>query len=296
MAEIIKNTVAVVGGDRRYMYVSENLAKMGYTVYRLCSMDKDEIDENINTGTIDSVLPIMEYVLLPLPISKDSEYLFAPSFPEKISLEQCFGYINTNSVVVGGNITSKIGLKAAVNEIAIYDLLQNEELAIKNAVPTAEGAVELAISSTDRTIFGANCLVTGYGRISKILAKILKTMGANVTVTSRRSDHKAWIEVDGYNYCYTMDIKKIISNIDIVFNTVPDILFTKSIIERMKPSALIIDMASGDGGTDFLSADNNNISAIHALALPGKVAPISSAYYISEVANAYFQNHRGGWD
>ena len=294
MAEIIKNTVAVLGGDRRYMYVCENLAKMGYKVYRLCGVDKDELSENIESGAMDIVLPTVEYVILPMPVSKDNVNIFAPSFPENVSIDSCFRCINPESVVIGGCVTSVIGLKAAVNEIAIYDILENEELAIKNVIPTVEGAVELAINSTDKTLFGSKCLVIGYGRISKILARVLKAMGARVTVTSRRGDHKAWIIADGYDYCYTLDIKKVIDDVDVVFNTAPDMVLTKGVLKNMKEKALIIDLASGDGGTDFNSADELNIKAIHARALPGKTAPISSAQYISEVASAYFENHRGG--
>ena len=37
-----------------------------------------------------------------------------------------------------------------------------------------------------KTIFNSNCLVLGYGRCGKILANMLKGIGANVDVTYRK--------------------------------------------------------------------------------------------------------------
>ena len=54
------------------------------------------------------------------------------------------------------------------------------------------------------------------------------------------------------------------------------ILF-EDVIEKlllaMQPGALIIDLASGSGGTDFAAAEKLGLAAVHALSLPGKVAP-----------------------
>lgn len=49
------------------------------------------------------------------------------------------------------------------------DYLQREELAIANSVPTAEGAIQLAMEELPITISGARCLITGYGRVGQAL-------------------------------------------------------------------------------------------------------------------------------
>ena len=132
--------------------------------------------------------------------------------------------------------------------LSIVDLLETEELAVKNAIPTAEGALQQAMEMTDYTIFGANCIITGYGRISRLLATRLRAMGATVTITSRRSDHKAWIEAEGYHYCYTISLKDVVDSADIIFNTVPSPVLTRHVLRKMKREALIIDLASQPGG------------------------------------------------
>ena len=47
------------------------------------------------------------------------------------------------------------------------------------------------------TINGARCLVTGFGRIGKVLAVMLRGLGADVTVSARKAQDLAWIELFG---------------------------------------------------------------------------------------------------
>ena len=53
-----------------------------------------------------------------------------------------------------------------------------DEIAIANSIPTAEGAVQLAMERLPITIHGANALVLGFGRCGVTLARLLKAMGA----------------------------------------------------------------------------------------------------------------------
>ena len=63
-------------------------------------------------------------------------------------------------------------------------------------------------------------------------------------------------------------------------NTIPVQILDKSRLDLIKNDALIIDLASNPGGVDFEYAKSKDIKTIWALALPGKVAPVSSAEYI----------------
>ena len=60
---------------------------------------------------------------------------------------------------------------------------------------------------------------------------------------------------------------------DIIFNTVPAKIFSCVLLARIAGKALVIDLASGEGGVDFMSAERLGIETIHALSLPGKCAP-----------------------
>ena len=54
-------------------------------------------------------------------------------------------------------------------------------------------------------------------------------------------------------------------------------------LQYIRKDTLLIDLASNPGGIDESFAKNHNLKLIHALGLPGKVAPNSSAKFIKEV-------------
>lgn len=89
-----------------------------------------------------------------------------------------------------------------------------------NAVPTAEGAIEIAMREYLGTINNSKCLITGYGRIGKVLAKMLQGLGAKVYVSARRKESLAWIKLNGY---IPIDNNNLINSgeYDLIFNTVP---------------------------------------------------------------------------
>ena len=110
-----------------------------------------------------------------------------------------------------------------------------------NAFPTCEGALQLAMEQTAFTLQNARCLVIGAGRIGMLLARKLYALDAQVAVSAR---------------C-TRDFARIAAD--------------------MKPPCFIIDLASLPGGVaaDTLLPDGCRV--LHALSLPGKVAPLSAA-------------------
>lgn len=65
-----------------------------------------------------------------------------------------------------------------------------------------------------------------------------------------------------------------------IFNTVPVLLFSRDILQRMDRSTLLIDLASKPGGVDFTAAAELQLKTIWALSLPGRVAPKSAGFII----------------
>ena len=53
-------------------------------------------------------------------------------------------------------------------------------------------------------------------------------------------------------------------------------------LAALPAGCLILDLASQPGGTDFGCAKALGLTAIHALALPGKVAPVTAGTAIKE--------------
>ena len=65
-----------------------------------------------------------------------------------------------------------------------------------------------------------------------------------------------------------------------IFNTVPVLLFSRDILQRMDRSTLLIDLASKPGGVDFTAAAELQLKTIWARSLPGRVAPKSAGFII----------------
>jgi len=165
---------------------------------------------------------------------------------------------------------------------------------ITNAVPTAAGAIELAMSETPFTLHGSRCLVTGYGRIGKILSRMLCAIGARVSVEARKFSDLAMIAANGYDAIELNSLPDRVADFDIVFNTIPYMIFNREILGKLKPNALLIDLASRPGGVDFDAAAQMGIKVIWALSLPGKVAPVSAGTIIKEtITNVIAEMKKG---
>ncbi|MEG1875101.1 MAG: dipicolinate synthase subunit DpsA [Angelakisella sp.] len=250
MKDHLNTKIAILGGDRRYLYLSEKVAAIGFNTYHLFASHDDLEGAAVKSGDYHTLLPQCQAIILPMPVSRDGIRLNTPLWPEDILMSDCFRYMTRNTTVIGGLVTSFVAAEASAAGIAITDLLETEELAVRNALPTAEGALQIAMEETPYTIFGSRCVIAGYGRISRLLARMLRDLGAEVTVTTRKSEHMAWIAAEGYKSCHTAKLCEVAADGDIFFNTVPSPVFTKAVLGRMRHDALVIDLASMPGGGD----------------------------------------------
>ena len=82
-------------------------------------------------------------------------------------------------------------------------------------------------------------------------------------------------------------ILDIIAEMDTVVNTVPSLVITEDIIEKMSKESLIVDIASSPGGTDFAAAKTHGITAKLALGLPGIYTTSSSAELLKNAISKY---------
>ena len=146
-----------------------------------------------------------------------------------------------------------------------------------NAVPTAEGALALAMDNSDITVSGSSCLVVGCGRCGRALAKLLRGCGADVSVSSRKRKDRFWTRIHGCHPVETGELAETIEQFDYIFNTVPVRVVDAGVLQRMREDALLIELASGAAGMDMTAAAQLGRRAIFAPALPGKCAPKTAA-------------------
>ena len=278
-----KQTYAVVGGDMRQAYLADALATHcdDCPIYAMC-LDKDvTLCGNVKCGgDLAAVLPRCDVVILPLPLLDSAGALNTPLSFGTLALDECLQHISPQAMVFGGKITPQARQAAHARGIELIDYLEREELTVLNAVPTAEGAVEIALRELPITLLGANCVVAGYGRIGKILARLLRAFGANVTVVARSCEALAWACADGMHAAHLPLIDDTLAQSDVIFNTVPSLIFCERQLTLLRTRCLVIDLASQPGGVDFDAAKKLGVRTIWALSRPGKVAPESAGQVI----------------
>ncbi len=242
----------VIGGDLRQAHLAGRLAEEGYCVSGFL-FDKDvELSDLVcQVKQIEEALEANDVIILPLPITVDGETVNALFSDQKFSLKRCFTNINPKAQVFGGKVDPPIAALAAERGIEITDYLKREELAVLNAVPTGEGTVAIAMQELPTTLFGLECLITGYGRISKVLMKQLTGLGVKITVAARKYSDLAWIKISGCKAIHMSEIETCEKPFDLVINTVPAVILNEKVLSGLKKDCLVIDLASkpgGDGG------------------------------------------------
>jgi len=264
------NIFAVIGGDMRQAELASALRADGKRVrlfgFDSCSADFTGIEK---CDDIRYAVTGADCIILPLPCSSDGVRLNAPLCSSSPKLSEIYAAISKSSIIFGGKIDERMLRSMG---FTAYDYFKREELAILNAIPTAEGAIQLAMEQHPKTIHSSKCLVVGYGRIGKALSNMLKALNADVTVSVRKYSDEALVRSNGMTAARTSDIADIIGGFDIVFNTVPTTVITRKELLNADPELLIIDLASKPGGIDFDEARICGINTLWALSLPGKVA------------------------
>lgn len=260
--------ITVIGGDKRLKTAVKELSKKGFTVNTVGLYD----DENENTYG--------DVLLLPVPTTKDGETVFAPFARRKIYLSEVADKAD-NRLLLTCNYSFDGKNCIDYGSLDSYSLL--------NAIPTAEGAIKLAIENTSFTLWQSRVLVIGYGRVGKVLADRLKALGAYVTVSARKPADFALIKALGYNATETRNVSKSLCDYDIVFNTVDVKVIDKKAFYNCT-AKLLIDLSSL-GGFDISAARDCGITALKAPGLPGITAPLTAgkilAETVTEILNSY---------
>ncbi len=274
--------ILILGGDLRQLSVANEFKIEGYEVsffaFENCELPIPYYIYN----DIDSAFLENNIIILGMPVSRDGIHLNTPFSKLTVKLSDISDRIKPDKKIFGGILPDIYSGKGFKKNSIFYDYGKKEELTIKNVVPTVEGAIALAIENTPFTIHSSNILICGFGRIGKILAKDIASLGANVTVSARKPEDLAWIDCYGYNKIKTNRIYESVNTFDIIFNTIPSTVIDEECLKRVKKNALIIDLASGSGGVDLKYAKLLDINVIRALSIPGKVAPKTSGKIIKD--------------
>lgn len=291
---IFRQTIAILGGDTRQCSLAVRLAREGLAV-RVFGLPQEELPPEISSfSSWREAIEGSAAVVLPLPASPDGIRLNLPLAPttDSVSIAELFAAIPTTCLLAGGKFSPAVRALAEERGLTLFDYFKSEELQLKNALPTAEGAVSILMRECPRTVSGLSVGVTGFGRVSRALVRLLLAMNAKVTVAARK---RADIEEATAMGCKTVhltggrSLSALCESTEIIFNTVPHWIFSADILSEMPRNSLIIDLASAPGGVDASAAGANGIRVIWALSLPGKYAPVTAGEIIAETLLSYMR-------
>jgi len=277
----------VIGGDKRNIELARMLSGQGHNV-KLYGFVNYERETAMQCKNMYEAVTGAECIIGPIPCAHNCDSLNAPFHNSPIYVEELFRLIKPHQLFLAGYVKPDLLELAAKYNFRMLDMLKREELLIKNAIPTAEGAIKIAIEETDITLHGNQMMVIGYGRIGKILSLMLRGLGAKVLAVVDSSEALAMAESCGHKAIYFEDIESELKYADVIFNTVPEILLDKSNMRHIRKATLIIDLASPPYGVEVNDSRDYGLKVLYTNSLPGKVAPVTTATYILGVINNIF--------
>lgn len=269
--------IGLLGGDRRQATLAARLSERGYecAVWGLDTV-REALGGAVRCLGWRDALRGVSAVILPLPLTRDGVTLNAPlSGADPLRLTHLLDALPPDILLFGGRADPEFAGEVARRGIPFLDYFTCEELQIRNALPTAEGAVALAMDRLPVTLFGAEAAVLGYGRIARVLSRMLSALHMRVTVCARKSTDLSWAGLDG---CATLAINagtdwKALAECDAIFNTVPARILDRGALACLGKKPWILDLSAEPGGVDLAAASELGLRAERALSLPGKVAP-----------------------
>lgn len=291
--------ILFIGGDARQLEVIRKCTELDAAV-DLCGYD------NLDSGFLGSgkieLLPenMAKYDAIVLPVSgaDESGHIESIFTSQPLQLTEAHFMLMKKEVTIYTGIASNYLRNLCTKyQIPLVPLMERNDIAIYNSIPTVEGTLMMAIQNTDFTIHHSNCMVLGFGRVGMSLARALDALGAKVSVCARKPEDLARIYEMGLTPIELHHLKSHVSDVDILFNTIPAKVVTADVIANLKSTALIIDLASKPGGCDFRFAEKRGIKAILAPGLPGIVAPKTAGQIIANTLTRLLlekkRNHQG---
>ena len=268
----------VVGGDPRQAALAALLADDGHSVHTYALDQGEGVRCEPSMAGADRA----DCVVLPLPAMGADGKLNAPLAAERHELKEVLDALRPGQLVCAGMVGKSLKKMAEGRGLTLWDYFAREELAVLNAIPTAEGAIQIAMEELPITLHDARVLVVGFGRLGRALSPRLRALGAKVWVSARRYEQRAAAESMGLGSEGVDRLPDWLCSYDLVFNTVPVPVLGVEELAALKEGALVIDLASRPGGVDMDAASALGVRVIWALSLPGKVAPVTSGRYIKD--------------
>ncbi|NLN03493.1 MAG: dipicolinate synthase subunit DpsA [Clostridiaceae bacterium] len=285
----------LIGGDLRNVKLAALLEERGNEVYTFGLEGGAGGKFFYRCNSMTEAFARGDIIIGPIPFSQDGIKLNAPLHQADVELQDILDNIPKGRLLIAGKVPADFARKLADKNVKVIDIMDRDDMAILNSIPTAEGAVQIAMEELPVTIHNCKVMVLGLGKVGLTLAVLLKNIGAKVLVVVRNSRDISRAAAFGLECATYEELPLIIGEYKLLYNTVPAMVLDKNVLQFVAKDALIIDLASKPGGVDFEYAQYKGIKTIHALSLPGKVAPVTTAMYMETVIyNIIKEEYKGG--
>lgn len=279
--------VTLIGGDARQLEVIQKFSELDAAVTLIGFDNLQNLYSGVTKVAFSpEALGRTDAVILPVVGTDDNgvvESIFSTA--DMVLKDEHLAALPQHAKIYTGMAKPYLKKLCFEHNIQLVELLDRDDVAIYNSIPTAEGALMMAIQNTDITIHGSVCMVLGLGRTGLTMARTLQGLGAKVKVGIRKPEHFARAWEMGFAPFYLGELSHEVTNIDLLFNTIPTMIVTAQIIANMPHRAVIIDLASKPGGTDFRYAEKRGVKAMLAPGLPGIVAPKTAGRIIANTVS-----------
>jgi len=274
----IMEKVVILGGDNRQIELYNILIKEGYdaSLFGFDSIDKD------TTNDIYGKLDECDYLFLPIPYKTNRGLIKMPFSKNTHTLHDIQAALREDCVVLLGKSDSESEYFLNLRNLKYWDFLKDENFLVENARLTAEAAIAISMLRITKSLNDCVVSILGYGRISKQLIRLLGVYECPIYVTTRRNMDSFSENLQGGEFIHTNRASEAVNKADVVFNTIPKVIFDDKKMSEIKQDVTIFELASYPYGFDMDYARAKGMDIRIEAGLPGRFFPKSAAMAIYE--------------
>jgi dipicolinate synthase subunit A len=268
--------IAIVAGDRREQEIARLAATTGAEV-RAYGFPWPEagIPGVKLMPDASSALAGADVALFPIPGIAADGALFAPQCPARIipGREMLAGMRKPAHVILGW-ADENLKAHGAVLGITFHEYEHDVDLMLLRGPAIVEGMLKVMIENTDITLHKSRVCVVGQGTIGFLVTRYLVALGAYTHVAARNKVQRAAAHAAGAESHTLEELEPLAPLLDAIVSTVPAPVVSREVISRLRPHALLVDLAAPPGGIDREAAAQSGIKFVWARGM-GMRAPIT---------------------
>lgn len=258
--------ILVLGGDKRYIYLMNNL-----NINTTCiGFDKKDLKEDISVKKLDDI-NTYDYDIIILPILGINEDLKIKTLKGNITFDpSILTHCKSNTVFYTGVINDK--MKELFKGKKLISFLHDKEVNKANDVLTLEGVIDHV---KDKDI--NNVTILGFGNLGSKMAVLFSKYNIKIG-----TDDKTLANVFNDKFFLTTNKEEMLSsfkNSDLIINTVPKNIIEEECLKNTK--GYVLDIASYPYGIDKNISKNYDCYFQYA-SIPSKYAPDKAGMILSK--------------